>query len=234
MRAQDHEHDRDDSLRPKAARIDAPESDARLRAALSGRLDVATPDTLLRVQRAAGNAGASALVQREEASAVGDVVSSGGHPLDPDVRADMEGRLGHDFGDVRVHTDDGAHRSAQAVNAKAYTVGSHVVFQRSQYDPASDAGRMTLAHELTHVVQQRSGPVEGTDHGNGLRVSDPSDRFEREAVANAERAVGGGPAPAPVTAAPAAVQRLADDDAAPAVPFVQRAEEEEKEEEKPA
>ncbi len=46
-----------------------------------------------------------------------------------------------------------------------------------------------LAHELTHVVQQRSGPVDGTDNGSGLRVSDPSDPFEREAAAMADAAV---------------------------------------------
>ena len=90
-----------------------------------------------------------------------------------------------------MHDDAAAHRSAQAVNAHAYTVGSNVVFQRDRYDPGSDAGRMMLAHELTHVVQQRSGPVDGTPTGGGIKVSDPSDRFEREAAANAERVDGG-------------------------------------------
>ncbi|HVF06362.1 MAG TPA: DUF4157 domain-containing protein, partial [Frankiaceae bacterium] len=219
MRAHDHDPSHDDDLRPKGARLDPPESDARLRAALSGRLDVATPDSVLRLQRAAGNAGAASLMG--DAPPVHDVVASGGQALDPDTRADMEGRLGHDFGDVRVHTDDKAHASAQSVNARAYTAGSHVVFQRSQYDPSSDAGRMTLAHELTHVVQQRNGPVDGTDTGGGVRVSDPSDRFEREAVATAERAVAGpapvaaAPAAALAAAAPAAVQRLEDDGAPP-------------------
>ena len=107
----------------------------------------------------------------------------------------MEGRLGQDFGDVRVHDDAAAHRSAEAVNAHAYTVGSNVVFQRDKYDPGSDAGRTMLAHELTHVVQQRSGPVDGTPTGGGIKVSDPSDRFEREAAANAERVMSA-PAPA--------------------------------------
>src|SRR3712207_1422922 len=126
----------------------------------------------------------------EERSPVLDVVGSGGwSPLDADTRADMESRLGHDFGDVRVHTDAAAHDSARSLNAQAYTVGSDVVFQRDRYDPASAGGRLMLAHELTHVVQQRSGPVDGTDTGGGVRVSDPSDRFERAAVANAERAM---------------------------------------------
>ena len=60
-------------------------------------------------------------------------------------------------------------------------------------------GKTTLAHELTHVVQQRSGPVDGTPAAGGIRVSDPSDRFEREAAATAERAVSA-PAPVPVAA----------------------------------
>ncbi|BFO14740.1 hypothetical protein SHKM778_11280 [Streptomyces sp. KM77-8] len=60
---------------------------------------------------------------------------------------------------------------------------------------ATAAATHTLAHELTHVVQQRQGPVAGTDHGNGLLLSDPADRFEREAETNAHRVMAG---PAPV------------------------------------
>jgi hypothetical protein len=99
----------------------------------------------------------------------------------------MEARLGQDFGDVRVHNDGAAHDSAVAVNAHAYTVGSNIVFQRDRYDPTSQDGQVTLAHELTHVVQQRSGPVDGTAAAGGIKVSDPGDRFEREASANAAR-----------------------------------------------
>jgi hypothetical protein len=140
----------------------------------------------------------------EERSPVHDVVGSGGGaPLDTETRADMETRFGHDFGDVRVHTDGAAHDSAKSVNAQAYTVGSNIVFQRDKYDPSSEGGKHMLAHELTHVVQQRSGPVDGTDTGGGVKVSDPSDRFEREAVANADRLMSA-PAPAP------AVQRCED------------------------
>ena len=130
----------------------------------------------------------------EERSPVHDVVSSGGTPLPGDVRADMEGRFGTDFGDVRVHNDGAAHDSAKSVNAQAYTVGSNIVFQRDKYDPASDAGKHMIAHELTHVVQQRNGPVDGSDAGGGVKISDPSDRFERDAVANADRLMA---APAP-------------------------------------
>jgi outer membrane protein OmpA-like peptidoglycan-associated protein len=74
-----------------------------------------------------------------------------------------------DFGAVRVHTDSGAAQSAQAVNARAYTVGHDVVFAAGEYSPHSTEGKRLLAHELTHVVQQgaassgnASGPIQRT------------------------------------------------------------------------
>ncbi|MFE0174567.1 DUF4157 domain-containing protein [Streptomyces sp. NPDC059002] len=122
-------------------------------------------------------------------SAVPDVLRAPGRPLDGAVRADMEARLGADFTGVRIHDDTAAKASAAEVGARAYTSGSHIVIG----DGGAD--RHTLAHELTHVIQQRQGPVAGTDNGSGLSVSDPSDRFEREAEANATRVLSG-PAPA--------------------------------------
>jgi hypothetical protein len=224
----DHSFDaQDEALRPRAARLEAPVAAPVGRAAAEGRSDVMAPADLLGLQRAAGNGGVAAMVGR---SPVHDVVGSGGRPLEPEVRDDMESRLGHDFGDVRVHDDGAAHDSARSVNAHAYTVGSDIVFQRDRYDPGSDAGRTMLAHELTHVVQQRSGPVDGTPAAGGINVSDPSDRFEREAAATAERAMSTPPAaPAPVApVAAGAVQREVDPTA-----VVQRdaAPEEEQEEE---
>ena len=158
----------------------------------------------------------------EERSPVHDVISSGGRPLEPDVRTDMEGRMGHDFSDVRVHDDSSAAASAAAVNAHAYTVGSNIVFQRDQYDPSSTAGRTTLAHELTHVVQQRSGPVDGTSAPGGIKVSDPSDRFEREASANADRVMSASAPVQTLAASGPAVQREADDEEELQGLFVQR------------
>jgi hypothetical protein len=111
----------------------------------------------------------------------------GGQPLSPRVRADMANRLGADFSDVRVHTDAAAARSAEAIGARAYTVGSEVVFGHGCFAPDSHEGLRTLAHELTHVRQQRKGPVPGTDTGGGVAISDPSDSFEREARATAAR-----------------------------------------------
>jgi ribosomal protein L12E/L44/L45/RPP1/RPP2 len=221
-----HTHDgldQESSLRPKTSRLEEAESAVALNAALSGRLDAAGTSGVMGLQRAIGNAGTAELIEQER-SPVHDVIGSGGSPMEPTIRADMESRLGHDFGGVRIHTDAAAHDSAKSVNAQAYTVGSDIVFQQGKYDPGSQSGQHVLAHELTHVVQQRSGPVDGTDAGGGVKVSDPSDRFEREAVANADRVMASAPAAAPD------VQRSADG----AVPMVQREEEAPEEEEEPA
>jgi hypothetical protein len=227
-----HDHETDAAGRPKGARLDERPDALLWRAAADGRADVLGGEGLLRVQRAAGNAAARAASGR---SPVLDVISGSGAPLDEPLRTDMESRLGADFGDVRVHTGDAADGSAKAVGAHAYTVGTNVVFQRDAYDPSSTAGRTMLAHELTHVVQQRSGPVDGTPTGDGVRVSDPSDRFEQEAAANAERvmstptpvqtaAVVGGPA----VLQPASVQREAEQEEEEVQgAFVQREAEEE-------
>jgi hypothetical protein len=218
----------------------------------AGRPDTLGPGGLLHLQRVAGNSGVAGLVAQRRArgddegdasaghasdgpSPVHDVVSSKGSPLEPGVRREMEAAVGHDFGDVEVHTDSRAADSARSVQAHAYTVGNHIVFGEGRFRPDTDEGRHTLAHELTHVVQQRQGPVDGTPASGGIRVSDPGDRFEREAEANASRVTAGdsgaGGEATPAAAAP--VQREADgDDAGP--PVQRQAAEEEQEEEAPA
>ena len=241
MRAHDSDQGYQSDLRPKASRVEEPESALALKAALSGRLDAAGPAGVMGLQRAVGNAGTAAVID-EERSPVHDVVSAGGTPLPGDLRTDMEGRFGTDFGDVRVHNDGAAHDSAKSVNAQAYTVGSNIVFQRDKYDPASEAGKHMIAHELTHVVQQRNGPVDGSDAGGGVKISDPSDRFEQAAVSNADRLMS---TPAPTASAPSHdVQRLPasadstiqrqdapEEEEETAQTFVQRAEDESEEEE---
>ncbi len=207
-----HDHlsdSRRDPFRPKGDRIDDELGDHLGRAAAERRPDVLGAGGLLGLQRVAGNAGVASLLEDEQRSPVHDVISSGGRALDPDVRTDMESRLGADFGDVRIHDDASAADSAKAVNAHAYTVGSNVVFQRDTYDPSSQAGRTTLAHELTHVMQQRSGPVDGTSAPGGIKVSDPEDRFEREAASNADRVMTGPSEVPAVSAGSPAVQRQA-------------------------
>jgi len=108
------------------------------------------------VMRAESGAGPAPV---EAPPVVHEVIGGAGSPLDSDARSFMEPRFGHDFGSVRVHTDARAAESARAVNARAYTVGSHVVFGAGEYDPSGSGGRHLLAHELTHVVQQ------GASHG---------------------------------------------------------------------
>jgi hypothetical protein len=97
----------------------------------------------------------------------------------------MESRFGHDFGTVCVHTDAKAAASARAVNAIAYTVGRDIVFGAGQYAPESPTGRRLLAHELTHVVQQRGDSAGGSDY-----ISDDA-RYENEAETVAAAVVSG-------------------------------------------
>jgi hypothetical protein len=160
---------------------------------------------MLEVQRLAGNAGVNRLLQRSEdegdgaqqRSPVLDVVGKGGgSPLGTDLRQDMEGRLGADFSDVKVHTDSKASDSARAVQANAYTVGNEIVVRGDRWSPDTDDGKKTVAHELTHVMQQRAGPVAGTSQGDGVSVSHPSDRFEQAAEQSANSAMAAPAAPA--------------------------------------
>jgi Domain of unknown function (DUF4157) len=141
---------------------------------------------VLHLQRTAGNAAVVQLLAGEESegeqSQVRNLIGKGGGtPLPAKLRRSMEDSFGQDFSDVRVHSDGQAESSARSVQAKAYTVGNEIVLGSDSPSLDSDAGQHTLAHELTHVVQQRSGPVDGTEVGGGIQVSDPSDRFERQA-----------------------------------------------------
>jgi hypothetical protein len=88
---------------------------------------------------------------------VGEVLRTSGQPLDAGTRARMESRLGVDLGRVRIHADAQAARSAEAVEALAYTVGDDVVFAAGAYSPRTPDGQRLLAHELAHVVQQGGG-----------------------------------------------------------------------------
>ncbi|MGA6828053.1 eCIS core domain-containing protein [Nitrospira sp. NS4] len=96
---------------------------------------------------------------------VDSAIGSPGQPLAASVRAFFEPRFGQDLSHVRVHTDGVAQQSARDVNALAYTVGSHVVFDAGRYAPGTPDGQRLLAHELTHVMQQS-----GTGTGGGAQV----------------------------------------------------------------
>jgi len=109
---------------------------------------------------------------------VNDVLRSPGQPLNTATRAFFEPRLGHDFSKVRVHHDPRAATSARAVNALAYTVGSDVVFDTGRYAPDTSSGRSLIAHELTHVVQQRTV---STDLRSPIQIGSSTTVHEREA-----------------------------------------------------
>jgi hypothetical protein len=82
-------------------------------------------------------------------------LQGGGYPLAEHVRTFFEPRFGYDFSQVRIHTDGGSAETVRAVNARAFTIGRDVVFGAGQYTPGTSNGQRLLAHELTHVVQQR-------------------------------------------------------------------------------
>jgi hypothetical protein len=92
---------------------------------------------------------------------VSDVLRSSGHPLDSATLGFFEPRFGRDFSQVRVHTDADAAASARSIHAHAYTAGPDIVFAPGQYSPATTSGRSLLAHELTHVLQQRDTKYSG-------------------------------------------------------------------------
>ncbi len=109
-----------------------------------------------------------------------------GGALDSGVRDHVGAALGDPLTDVRVHADERADALARSVSARAFTTGADIFFARGEYRPATATGDALLAHELTHVVQQRDSPVTGP-----LTVTDPGGALEVEADATA-RELGGG------------------------------------------
>ena len=120
-------------------------------------------------------------LDREIARAI-DEQRGRGRELDADARSGLENAMGEDFSDVRIHDDAESHELSKAVSAEAFTTGSDVFFQSGKYEPASSEGQKLLAHELTHVTQQR-----GASPVSEMTVSDPGDASEVEASAIADR-----------------------------------------------
>jgi hypothetical protein len=108
-----------------------------------------------------------------------------GRALDAATRERIGGPLGDTLADVRVHDDAGAAGLAGAVSARAFTTGTDVYFGTGEYRPGTSDGDRLLAHELTHVVQQRGAPSSGP-----LTVSEPGDALEHEADAAARDILG--------------------------------------------
>lgn len=113
----------------------------------------------------------------------------GGRSLDRAVRTDLEARFGRSFERVRIHDGAAAAASARSIDARAYTFGSDIVFGAGEFAPATTAGRLLLAHELTHVVQQggAAGPgVPPTTESSAVQTDRPA--IQRSANAGVMRA----------------------------------------------
>lgn len=134
-------------------------------------------DAVQRAREAEGGGGtAGGAVQREPATAtesasephswlsatgVDEAIASGGRPLDAALRHSMEARFRADFSGVRLHDGARASDAAAHLDATAFTVGEDIAFAGSIPDASTYEGRHLLAHELAHVVQQRSVPRGG-------------------------------------------------------------------------
>ena len=81
--------------------------------------------------------------------------SGAGRPMAEPIKSKMESAFGSDFSSVKIHTDDKAVQMSQQINAQAFTYGADIYFNSGKYNPQSQAGQHLLAHELTHVVQQK-------------------------------------------------------------------------------
>jgi hypothetical protein len=127
----------------------------------------------------------------EESKAAGDIenyvdrLHNGGQPLSGEARNFFEPRFGRDFSGVKIHTDAVSAKSAQSINALAYTTGNHIVFNSGQYSPGTESGKRLLGHELTHVIQQSSNSVQAKQI---QRCPDAATNTQYDAVAAQVRA----------------------------------------------
>jgi hypothetical protein len=141
----------------------------------------------LSVEQKAANLDGRKKTGFEAPSIVHEALKSPGQPLDGETRAFFEPRFGHDFGKVRVHTDRRAAESALAIHALAYTVGRDVVFAEGRFAPKTEAGKLLLAHELFHTLQQRTASP-----SQSLSVGGVSEHAESEAEHAAAKISGEG------------------------------------------
>ena len=158
-------------------------------------------DAMVALQKQQGNAYVQRVVKRLQAAAENEAreeylektvqdlqqQKGSGHPLEGETRKEMEQSLGYDFDQVRLHTDGPAHKAAEELNAKAFTMGTDIFFSQKQGgNLSSSEGKGLLAHELTHVVQQSEGNL--TLPGDKVKMGQPGDMYETEADKVAENA----------------------------------------------
>lgn len=134
---------------------------------------------LSQLQHSHGNAYVQRMVNEsggEKASAQKPTGESHAQALDAGTKSRMESALGEDFGDVRVHTGKPAGEVTEELGALAFTHGRDIYFKEGEYNPSTREGQELLAHELTHIVQQRGG-----SSTRGASVGPVGDKFEQEA-----------------------------------------------------
>lgn len=119
----------------------------------------------------------------------------------------MEPRFGHDFGSVRVHDDTRADAASTAVGARAFTVGTDIVFRRGEFVPHTQAGRTLLAHELAHVAQRQHGQPRLFRQPAVIEPHYPTEEEQREIEKRLSREFKGTEATPPTAPGEPAVQR---------------------------
>ncbi|MGH9115302.1 MAG: eCIS core domain-containing protein [Acidimicrobiales bacterium] len=150
---------------------------------------------LLHLQQTAGNAAVTSMLSPTPGDLVRSVVGSPGRPFDSAAAAFVRSASGHDPSGIRVHEGPDAAAAARSVDAEMFASGSHLVAPRG-LDVTTAEGAFKTVHEVHHIVsQQAHGPVDGTVTADGLKISDPSDRYEQEADDVAARAVAGASGP---------------------------------------
>ncbi|WP_263019592.1 eCIS core domain-containing protein [Natronobiforma cellulositropha] len=152
---------------------------ARVRSSWKAGVELDTPSAMRSVQAQvesdlAGETATPDVVRR--------VISQPGKPLEGAVREEMEQRMGDSFSDVQLHTGPEAAKAASALEARAFTTGNHVVFNRGEYDPESAEGKYLLAHELAHVRQQTAGRISLLSQERRSLVIEPNPALERDAT----------------------------------------------------
>jgi len=170
---------------------------------------------LLNLQHKAGNQAVQRLIAQQKSEEGFDLDDkttakiqqsrSGGQALERSLQQQMETKFGKSLDDVKLHTDQPANTLSQQLGASAFTIGSDVFFGEGKYDPGSTKCQELLAHELTHVIQQREGKVNSGKPG--LNVRPAGDEFEQEADSTAQSLTSEA---SPQTAVTPSVQRQED------------------------
>lgn len=161
----------DPSLPGLSQREGAPEEEEEVQAKHDGAVAQRAPEVGL-----AGGAVSSGLSERINSQ------RGGGSALDSSTKEHMEDTLGAPLDGVRVHVGTESDQLNHAITAKAFTTGNDVFVRSDQYSPGSSSTQRLLAHELTHVVQQRS--MSGGEGGMSVGAADTSEEREADAVAD--------------------------------------------------